>query len=272
MKLKKQTWVFQTEFSVLGYTVCSKRKGKRKMKQYQDVFKRVEKKYILSAEQYSALQRILAGRMKADEYGLHTISNIYYDTDDYALIRESLQKPVYKEKLRLRCYGPATPDSQVFVELKKKFKGVVYKRRVSMKLKDAELFLATGVMRAPMEQIHKEIAYFLKVHPASPQVYLAYDRLAMYDPEGGELRITFDRNIRFRTDELSLASDSCGTYILPPDDVLMEIKIPGAMPMWLSRALSELAIYPASFSKYGRCYQDYIMGRRLTKGGKEHAA
>ncbi len=242
------------------------------MQTYQDVFERIEKKYLLSPEQYAALQRTLADHMKTDVYGLHTISNLYYDTEDYALIRESLEKPVYKEKLRMRCYGGVTVSSPVFVEIKKKFQGVVYKRRVSMKLGEAEVFLSGGMMRAPKEQIHREIAYFLQAHPVSPKVYLAYDRIAMFDPLGSALRVTFDRDIRFRTDHLSLTEDSAGTPILPGGDVLMEVKISGAMPVWLSKALSELSIFPVSFSKYGRCYQEYIMKDQSGERGLQHVA
>ena len=242
------------------------------MEQYQDVFKRVEAKYLLSLEQYAALGAALAPHMQPDGYGEYTVCNIYYDTEDFALIRESLDKPVYKEKLRVRSYGRASEDKDVFVEIKKKFKGVVYKRRVAMKPRDAEHFLASGMMRAPMEQIHREIAYFLTAHRVSPRVYLAYDRTALCEKNGGELRLTFDKNIRFRTDELDLTKDTRGTPILAPDEVLMEIKIPGAMPVWLSQTLSELKIYPTSYSKYGRCYENYLIREFVLKGGLRYAA
>lgn len=236
-----------------------------------NVFERVEKKYLLSLEQFAAFKKTISRSMKADDYGYHTISNLYYDTENYALIRESLERPVYKEKLRERAYGKVSEDSMVFVEIKKKFKGVVYKRRAGMNLREADLFLASGMMRTPMEQIHKEIAYFLQIHPVYPRVYLAYDRVAMFDPAGSDLRITFDRNIRFRTEDLSLAAPDHGTLILPETEVLMELKFPGAMPMQLSRTLSELEIFPVSYSKYGRCYQDYLY-KDLLKGGTRHVA
>ena len=98
------------------------------MATYQDVFARYEKKYKLTLSQYAALRRWLQDRMEVDSYGLHTICNIYYDTPDFQLIRTSLEKPVYKEKLRLRSYGVPGGDTPVFVELKKKLDGVVYKR------------------------------------------------------------------------------------------------------------------------------------------------
>jgi len=184
---------------------------------YQDIFKRYEMKYMLTKEQKEIVLRAMEQYMKPDEYGRSTICNIYFDTPDYQLIRHSLEKPVYKEKLRVRSYGPAAEDGTVFVELKKKYKGVVYKRRISAKQKEAMDYLVNG------------------------------EKL----PE----QITFDQNILWRKEDLSLSSKVYGTPILEPGCSLMEIKIASAMPMWLGRVLSENGIFKTSFSKYGRAYE-----------------
>ena len=230
-------------------------KGRMKMKQFKNVFKRVEKKYLLSEETYHQLLNSLESYMNVDEYGLHTICNIYYDTNQYDLIRHSIEKPPYKEKLRIRSYGIPTEESTVFVEIKKKFKGVVYKRRISMPLKKATLFLNHGIAPKENSQIVNEIKYFIQLYHPVPKQYIAYDRIALYGKEDPELRITFDSNIRGRKEDLDLECGDDGEPLLSPGERLMEIKIAGAMPIWLAHLLSELEIYPTSFSKYGNIYK-----------------
>lgn len=220
----------------------------------QTVFKRYEEKYLLTTEQEEKLLEGLEGHMSIDKYGETTICNIYFDTDDFDLIRRSIEGPVYKEKLRLRSYGvPKDDGATVFVEIKKKFEGVVYKRRVAMTLAEAECYLYDGIHPDDNSQIIKEIDWFLRMNPVTPQVYLAYDRRAFAADDGSELRLTLDRNIRCRRRQLKLGDGSVGERLLPPDTTLMEIKIPGIMPKWMAHLLSELKIYPVSFSKYG-CY------------------
>lgn len=237
------------------------------MSSYQDVFKRYEKKYLLSEQQYAALHKELENRMTADQYGRHTICNLYFDTDSFELIRASLDKPVYKEKLRLRSYGVPSQDDTVFIELKKKYKGVVYKRRVPVTLREASDYLLQGTEPEKACQILHEIGWFMKLYRPSPKAFIAYDRVALSGNENSSLRVTFDRNIRFRESLLDLSRGDWGNLILDSKTVLMEIKIPGAMPVWMSDLLTELAIFPTSFSKYGTCYKDHLMQHLVTNGG-----
>ncbi len=229
----------------------------------QGVFKRYEKKYLLTDYQYKLLRERLAQYMEEDSYGLHTINNIYYDTDDYRLIRESLAKPVYKEKLRLRSYGTPTSDGKVFLEIKKKFDGVVYKRRVSMNLDEAYKYVGRGKQPSHTSQITREIDWFLKSYELAPKVFIAYDRIALFGKEDADLRITFDTNIRWREENLDLSKGSNGRQLLQPGQILMEIKIPGVMPLWMSHMLDELNIRSTSFSKYGTCYKNHLINTFL---------
>lgn len=231
--------------------------------EYQSVFQRYEKKYLMAADQCEALERKLAGRLSPDRYGRHTICNLYYDTEDFALIRASIEKPRYKEKLRLRSYGVPGRNSAVFAEIKKKYKGVVYKRREELPLWQAENLLDHGIFPEDQSQILQEIEWFLRCWRPRAQVFLAYDRVALSGGQDPGLRVTFDRNIRWRTEDLNLSQGDWGAALLPPGLVLMEIKIPGAMPVWLAHTLSELNIFPTSFSKYGTCYQKYLLARRF---------
>lgn len=238
----------------------------------QEIFKRYEKKYLLSRQQYEIFKEAIGDKVIPDEYEKYTICNIYFDTRDYELIRTSLGKPVYKEKLRLRSYGVPEEQDTVFVEMKKKFEGVVYKRRASLTLKEAEDYLYRGIHPGKDTQILRELDYFLEHYRLYPAVFLAYDRIAYAGREDPELRVTFDTNIRCRESNLHLDSGSWGTNILPRDQMLMEVKIPGVMPMWMSRLLSELEIYPTSYSKYGTYYQKMCAGDRRTVRVGERAA
>ena len=221
-------------------------------------FKRYEKKYLLTEEQRKALMERLSGKAEIDSYGLTTICNVYYDTEDFYLIRESLEKPDYKEKFRVRAYGTPDKNSSVFLEIKKKYDGVVYKRRIFLPYSEAMNYFENGVRPQNESQIFKEIDRFLSFYGAKPRVYLAYDRIAMLGAEDKEIRITLDSNIRSRFYNLDLAKGDYGERLLPEGTYLMEIKVAGAMPLWLAHILSDLDIKPVSFSKYGSVYKRKI--------------
>ena len=223
------------------------------------VFKRYEKKYLLSREQYETLFRELRDHIVPDAYHRSTVCSIYYDTDDYELIRRSIEAPVYKEKLRLRSYGVPDDDGTVFIELKKKYKGMVYKRRVPMGAKAAMDYLAGKAGPTENSQMTREIDWFLHENDVKPKAFIACDRYAWVDKENPELRITFDENLRWRTDRLDLTLGAEGESLTEPGAVLMEIKIPGTAPLWLARLLSDQRVFPTSFSKYGTCYKNHIL-------------
>ena len=222
-------------------------------------FERVEKKYFLTPGQYTSFIHDLAPYVRQDAYGDYTICNLYYDTDDFRLIRASLEKPVYKEKLRVRSYGVPADDDTVFVELKKKFDGIVYKRRITATPHAAQRLLHGLRTDNPPGQIQREIEYFQSFYHTAPKVFIAYDRQAYQGVENSALRITFDRALRYRLERLDLQQGDDGAPILGTDDILMEIKIPGACPLWLCRLLSEHGARPVSFSKYGEVYRAHIL-------------
>ena len=226
---------------------------------YQAVFKRYELKYLLTREQKQIILQAMEPYMQLDKYGRTTIRNIYYDTDDYLLIRRSIEKPVYKEKLRIRSYKQAKPDSTVFVELKKKYRSVVYKRRISLPQKVAMEWIGKDYRCHDGTQIASEIEYFIGYYKTlHPVVFLSYEREAYYCADGSDFRVTFDDTILCRQEELSLESEIYGTPLLPEDTVLMELKCSGGIPLWMTRALSAQHIYKTSFSKYGTAYQTMI--------------
>ena len=235
---------------------------------YQTVFKRYELKYLLTEAQKQAILRELSSHMAPDQYGQTTIRNIYFDTPNHRLIRRSIEKPVYKEKLRIRSYAQAEQDSIVFVELKKKFDSVVYKRRVAVTEAEATAWLCHRKFSPSPSQITREIDYFLDFYGVlQPAVFLSYDRQAFYGIEEPKLRITFDENILCRTDRLSLCQAPEGTPILPPGLTLMEVKAPGSIPLWLTRILTENHIFKTSYSKYGIAYQTLLFPKEVITNG-----
>ena len=226
---------------------------------YQAIFKRYEMKYMITLEQKEKIVEAMQPYMALDKYGRTTIRNIYYDTDTYRLIRHSIEKPVYKEKLRVRSYSQATEESPVFVELKKKYQSVVYKRRVSMPQDKAMNWLCGKENGGQNVQIEKEIQYFLNYYKdLKPVVFLSYEREAYFAHDGSDFRVTFDDNILCRQEDLSLTSQVCGEPILEEGKVLMEIKTSGGIPLWMTKVLSEEKVYKTSFSKYGTAYETMI--------------
>lgn len=221
----------------------------------QYIFKRYEKKYLLSSEQYNFLTDEIKKRTVPDKYGESDVCNIYFDTPDYRIIRASIQKPVYKEKLRLRCYGTPNDKSKCFLEIKKKYKGVVYKRRIMSDYLSGYNFL-TGIKdEINPSQIKDEILYFKNFYNnLSPKMNIFYKRIALYDKDDYKVRFTFDKDIKYKTENLDLRNGISGEKIIPDNNVIMEIKTIGAMPLWTVELLNMAEIYPTSFSKYGTAY------------------
>lgn len=247
------------------------------MENYQAVFKRKEIKYLLSSEERNALLPILEAHMEPDAFAHSSISNLYYDTPDFRMVRRSLEKPMYKEKLRLRSYGTPENTSTVFPEIKKKAMGIVYKRRISLPYQEAVSFLSgqqiasTDTCDGTTRQILHELDWMLASYEnLSPKVFLSYERDSYKGVSDPSLRLTLDQDILFRTDRLDLRKGAFGEAILLPDQTLMEVKISNAAPLWLAQALSEIGIFPVSFSKYGRAYERICRDPRWRKEMNGH--
>lgn len=232
-----------------------------------EVFNRYEKKYLINGENFKWFMEKLKEHMKPDKYNkdgkLYNISNIYYDTPDDALIRASIEKPVYKEKLRLRSYGVPGICDEVFLEIKKKYNGMVNKRRTCLKLKEAYALVNNGIKPEEASCINKqvleEIRYFLKIYTLVPKVYLIYYRMAFFDREDDDFRVTFDTNIKTRRYDVGLEKGGYGELLIGNDIWLMEVKSSKAIPLWFTRLLEERDIKAVSFSKYGTEYKKYII-------------
>lgn len=232
-----------------------------------EVFNRVEKKYFVDEETCKKLNNCLEAYMETDKYcregKLYSINNIYYDTVNDELIRRSIEKPVYKEKLRLRSYGVPKAGERVFLEIKKKYKGVVNKRRTVIELNQAYDFIDKGILPTEEEylnsQVVRELDYFIKFYKPVPKLFIKYDRKAMFGREDKNLRITFDRNIITRRTDLRLEAGDSGERLLQDGLVLMEIKSVSGFPLWLTDMLTENQVMPVSFSKYGTEYQKFVL-------------
>ena len=240
-----------------------------------EIFSRYEVKYMLDTTKKDIIIDALREYMNEDKYNIggkvYTICNIYYDTDDNYLIQQSVSKPKYKEKLRLRGYGVPKPGDLVFLEIKKKFKGVVNKRRTRLEIEEAKRYIETGIMPEPKpyinQQVMKEIDYFTHIYDLKPRLYLAYDRLAFFDKNDPEFRVSFDTNIRTRRYDLSLDAGDYGEPMFDDDVWLMEVKINKNLPLWFTHLLNENEIFHRPFSKYGTEY-----ARMTGKGRVDNAS
>jgi len=216
-------------------------------------FKRHEIKYLITINQYINLINYLSDKVEKDVFYKSTIYNVYYDTDNFELIRKSIEKPIYKEKLRIRSYDKPTLDSSVYVELKKKYDHIVYKRREKIAYK---YILNNSFLECVETQIDKEIKYFNDFYGGlTPKMFLSYEREAFYFKDDKQIRITFDTNIKYRTENVNLLPSISDIKLLPNNLVLMELKLPFSIPYDLAKYLSSEKIFKTSFSKYGTAYK-----------------
>ncbi len=224
-------------------------------------FNRFEKKYLVTKAEKDELVDFLSQYLTFDSYSkdnYYTIYNIYYDTVDQNIIRQSVEKPPYKAKLRLRSYKcPIESSDEVWLEIKKKIEGKVTKRRLIMTYEEAEQFISEGI-KPPVKdylstQVMHEIDYYLKRNKVQPNYYIAYERRAMADKDN-LLRVTIDKKIDIRRENINFMVCG-GQSMLPTDHYLIEIKNTANFPIWLANKLSEMKIYARSFSKYGEAYR-----------------
>lgn len=224
-----------------------------------EFFRRMEKKYIITRKQYLTLKDIIKDNMIEDEHGESTICNVYFDTSNFDLIRHSITKPIYKDKIRLRSYNTPNINCTVYLEIKRKYDGVVSKRRIEMKLNEFYKYMSNKNSFANGNQVEKELLYYFQYYNLKETMFLSYNRRAYYDKNNRDFRITFDSNILARNYDLKLEKGVYGDNILEKDKYIMEIKTLGAMPMWLVKKLNDLDISPCGFSKYGEAYTQLVL-------------
>lgn len=227
------------------------------------IFNRIEQKYKITKQQYEKMLRLLPDNIKMDNYGMCTICNIYYDTNEYEIVKHSIDKPIYKEKIRIRSYGIPKENGLVFVEIKKKYNGIVNKRRIQLPLEEAYKYVENKEKPTNNSQTIKEINNFLEKYKINKKTYIAYEREAFFDDNDSCFRMTIDRNIRSRSYDVKLENGDYGTKLLDQNEYIMEIKENGAIPIWFVKILSELKIYPISFSKYGEIYKKKFIDNQI---------
>ena len=223
-----------------------------------ETFRRHEEKYLLTNNQYKYLLKRINKYLVKDKYYENNICNIYFDTDNYDLIKNSIEKPIYKEKIRLRSYKVPKLKDNVFFEIKKKYDGISNKRRITLKLNEFNSYYQNNKKPNCNNQIYQEIDYTVKNNNLKPKVFLAYNRLSYYTKEDKNIRITFDKDLRYRTQDLDLNLGDCGKKYFKEDIYILEIKTLTSIPLWLVKELSELKIFPTSFSKYGSIYKKLL--------------
>lgn len=216
-----------------------------------DTFLRMEKKYKMTKSQYDTFIKKIKEFMDVDEYGKHTISNIYYDTKDFTLINRSISKPIFKEKIRLRSYDGMNENKKVFLEIKRKYDDIVYKRRAEMTYNEAINYMNNKIKPKKNNNFLKEIDYFTNIYDLEEKIFIEYDRIAFFGKQDNNLRLTIDSDLRYK----EIENNTNIKNFFEEKTYLMEIKLFGAMPIWLSKILNSEKIYPCSFSKYGNIYK-----------------
>ena len=225
-----------------------------------DIFRRIEKKYIVSEEQYKKIKEKMKENMVEDKFGKSTICNIYFDTEGYDLISHSITKPYFKEKVRLRSYNIPNEESKVYLEIKRKYDGVVGKRRIEMKLSEFKAYMENkDSLEVSNKQIKTELDYYFKIYDLKPAMYISYEREAYYQKGNEDFRLTFDSKILARNEDMNLEKGCYGENILGNQKYIMEVKTLGAIPMWFVEILDECKVVPGSFSKYGEAYTKFIL-------------
>ncbi|MBQ8891333.1 MAG: polyphosphate polymerase domain-containing protein [Bacilli bacterium] len=234
-----------------------------------EVFNRVEQKYILNEDEYKILFKKIESHLEKDYYYKSKICNLYFDNENDDLIVNSLEKPIFKEKVRLRSYNVPNINDTVYLELKGKFNGIVFKRRLEIILSDFYKYLETGIIEEKYNnQVMKEIDYTIKKFKLKPKIFIGYDRLSYYDKDNINFRVTFDANLRSRVDELNLELGDNGN-LFNKKMYIMEVKSLSSIPLWFTRVLSEMKIYPNSFSKYGEIYKKQTLKNERKKKNKK---
>lgn len=217
------------------------------------IIDRFEIKYLLNKCDYNLLINKMKDFLVKDKYFKETIYNIYFDSDDYILINRSLDKPIYKEKIRMRSYDKTNDSTNIFLEIKKKYIKNSNKRRVVISYKDYLDYINYGIIPKCDKQIMNEIDYCFKRYKLKPKIKILYDRLAYCLKGDDTFRITFDTNIRYSNDNMDFNNDD---NILFMSDYIMEIKTFSGIPLWLNKILNNLDIYPTSYSKVGKIYEE----------------
>lgn len=217
------------------------------------IIDRFEQKYFITDSDYKKLMRKINDKLEKDKYFKETIYNVYFDNDSNELINRSMDKPMYKEKVRLRSYEIPKNDTVVFLEIKKKFDDYGNKRRIEITHKEALDYIEKRKIPKCNKQIMNEIDYCFNKYNLKPIVSINYDRLAYYFKEDPSYRITFDNNVRYSFNDVSL-KDLSDSNLLFENGYIMEVKTLNGLPLWFNKILDELRIYPTSYSKIGKIY------------------
>lgn len=231
------------------------------------VFNRFEKKYVLSIDVYHEILDKLLLKMNLDKNNVDEfmkVQSIYFDTDNNDYIRNSISKPYYKEKIRIRGYNFIDSDSELFLEVKRKIDGKVNKRRTNIKLSDIDNLIENNTIEYNNEYMNKqvlnEINYILNRDHLLPKLFVSYERCALVDNHS-DLRITFDKNITGSSNKISF-NIKTDQQLLNSKLMIMEVKTCYGMPRWLLEIIENNDIKKASFSKYGTSYKNELLKRK----------
>lgn len=217
------------------------------------IIDRYEQKYLLTKDNFNYLINLIDDYLVKDKYFKETIYNVYFDNDYFEIINRSIDKPIYKEKIRMRSYYKTDNDTNIFLEIKKKYDDTSNKRRVIISYKDYLDYINKNIIPNCDKQIMSEIDYCFKKYKLKPKIKLVYDRFAYNLKDDDSFRITFDTNVRYNLNEMDYNIEDDVMFM--NDKYIMEIKTFNGIPLWLNKILNKLNIYPTSYSKVGKVYE-----------------
>lgn len=242
-----------------------------KTKIVQKQFRRKESKYIVDKAVFAQLETELKTYMVADEYANSTITNIYFDNEQFEMIQDAIDKKYGREKVRMRVYdAQPSKNSQAFLEIKKKENKIGFKYRLTSTPLAVMEYVEKGLADQTMadEKVMSELATLKKRYGSiKPKMYIYYDRVSFKGKEDQKVRVTVDQNLLYRADHIDVERGRFGKALLDPDKVILEIKVAEEQPTWLVDLLEKYQIQKQSFSKYGNAYRL----ASLSRGGEQHA-
>jgi hypothetical protein len=219
---------------------------------------RYECKYLVLEAWVPEIRRIIGPFVRPDRFapqagGMYRISSLYLDSPDLQLLRMAREGWSERMKLRARTYSERQEDP-VFLEVKRRFNGVVHKTRARLARAEVRAPLRSHAWGAPARSGPSELRQF--VHLAQhfavrPVRHVRYLREA-YESRGGEpVRVTFDRALEQaegRDGELS--PDGSRWRPLGLEGVVLELKFTGGFPLWMGALVARFELERRSISKY----------------------
>jgi len=235
---------------------------------------RNEKKYLVPNAILPNLRNRFAPFLEADEYSEseknypeYTVRSIYFDSNGKDSYFEKIEGLKNRKKIRIRGYGHQSSNTKVVLEIKRKLEDRVTKNRASVPYEQLDNLIRTGDLetcfgksKSSKKEDASRFLYNIKRYNLMPQNQIVYDREAYHGRFDPGMRVTFDKNIRYRPApkvtqlflDFGLKRAWIGYFIL-------EVKyFNGEMPTWAKSIIEEFELKHEALSKYAKCVEESL--------------